>query len=70
MQDSPHSLLVGNSATKFAKKIGFPILTDPLELISEESRLQLKGIKFYFLPGKKGRKKKQFKYITHIYVKI
>ena len=45
MQDSPHSLLVGNGATKFAKKIGFLILTDPLELISEESRLQLKGIK-------------------------
>lgn len=45
MQDSPHSLLVGNGATKFAKKIGFPILADPLELISEESRLQLKGIK-------------------------
>lgn len=45
MQNTPHSLLVGNGAVKFAKKIGFPVLTDPLELISEESRLQLKGVK-------------------------
>lgn len=45
MQDTPHSLLVGNGAVKYARKIGFPVLTDPLELISEESRLQLEGNK-------------------------
>lgn len=45
MQDTPHSLLVGNGAVKYAKKIGFPVLTDPLELISDESRQQLEGIK-------------------------
>ena len=45
MQDTPHSLLVGNGAVKFANKIGFPVLRDPLELISEESRLQLKGVR-------------------------
>lgn len=45
MQETPHSLLVSHGATKYAKKIGFPVLTDPLELISEESRVQLEGIK-------------------------
>ena len=45
MHDTPHSLLVGDGAVKFAKKIGFPVLNNPLELISEESRLQLEGIK-------------------------
>ena len=45
MEDTPHSLLAGSGALKYAKKINFPILTDPLELISEESRLQLEGNK-------------------------
>ncbi|XP_058959731.2 isoaspartyl peptidase/L-asparaginase [Pocillopora verrucosa] len=45
MEDTPHSLLVGNGALKYAKKIDFPILSDPLALISEESRLQLEGNK-------------------------
>jgi len=45
MHSTPHSLLVGDGAVKFAKKIGFPVLNNPLELISEESRLQLEGIK-------------------------
>lgn len=43
MQDSSHCFLVGSGALKYAKKIGFPILSDPLELISDESRLQLEG---------------------------
>lgn len=45
MEDTPHSLLVGNGALKYAKKIDFPILSDPLALISKESRLQLEGNK-------------------------
>ena len=45
MQDTSHCLLTGNGALKYAKKIGFPVLTDPLELISDESRLQLEGNK-------------------------
>lgn len=45
MEDTPHSLLVGNGALKYAKKIDFPILSDPLALISQESRLQLEGNK-------------------------
>lgn len=45
MQDTSHCFLVGNGALKYAKKIGFPILSDPLELISDESRLQLAGKK-------------------------
>lgn len=45
MQDTPHSLFVGYGAVKFANKIGFPVLRDPLQLISEESRLQLKGVR-------------------------
>lgn len=45
MQDTTHCFLVGSGALKYAKKIGFPILSDPLELISDESRLQLEGNK-------------------------
>lgn len=45
MEDTPHSLLVTNGAVDYAKKKGFPVLNDPLELISEESRLQLEGHK-------------------------
>ena len=45
MEDTPHSLLVANGAVSYAKKTGFPVLNDPLELISEESRLQLEGHK-------------------------
>ena len=47
MQDTPHCLLVGNGALKFANKIGFPVLEDPLELITEESRQQLKELKTF-----------------------
>ena len=43
MQDTPHCFLAGNGALTYAKKIGFPILSNPLELISAESRLQLEG---------------------------
>lgn len=45
MQDTPHCFLAGNGALKYANKIGFPILSNPLELISAESRLQLEGHK-------------------------
>lgn len=45
MEDTPHSFLVANGAVNYANKIGFPVLNDPLELISEESRLQLEGHK-------------------------
>ena len=45
MQNTPHCFLVGSGALKYAKKIGFPILSDPLKLISDESRLQLEGNK-------------------------
>lgn len=45
MEDTSHCFLAGNGALKYAKKIGFPILSNPLELISDESRLQLEGNK-------------------------
>ena len=37
MQETPHCLLVGDGAMKFAKKINFPILSDPLELVTNDS---------------------------------
>lgn len=45
MEDTPHSFLVANGTVNYANKIGFPVLNDPLELISKESRLQLEGHK-------------------------
>ena len=38
MRQTPHCLLVGEGALKFARKIGFPILDNPLDLITEESK--------------------------------
>ena len=38
MKQTPHCLLVGDGALKFAKKIGFPLLENPLDLITDESR--------------------------------
>ena len=43
LQDTHTCLLVGNGALKFARKINFPILKNPLELVTVESRLQLEG---------------------------
>ena len=37
MEDTPHCLLAGDGALKFAKKIGFPVLDNPVELATEES---------------------------------
>lgn len=37
MEDTAHCLLAGDGALKFAKKIGFPVVDDPSELITEES---------------------------------
>ena len=45
MQGTSHSLLVATGAVQYAKKIGFPVLNNPFELISEESRLQLEESK-------------------------
>ena len=39
MEDTPHCLLVGEGASKFAKRIGHPILEDPTELIVKEKVL-------------------------------
>ena len=37
MEDTPHCLLAAEGALKFAKKIGFPVLENPLELVTNES---------------------------------
>ena len=37
MTDTPHCLLAGEGASKFARKIGFPILEDPSVLIGDHS---------------------------------
>ena len=37
MEDTPHCLLAAEGALKFARKIGFPVLEDPLELATNES---------------------------------
>ena len=37
MTDTPHCLLAGVGAEKFARKIGFPVLDDPRVLISNYS---------------------------------
>ena len=37
MEDTPHCLLAAEGALKFAKKIGFPIVKNPSELITDES---------------------------------
>eukprot|EP00794_Sanderia_malayensis_P000152 gene151-764_t len=41
MEDTPHCLLVGEGALKFARKIGHPVLDDPSELIVQESLLKM-----------------------------
>eukprot|EP00794_Sanderia_malayensis_P000150 gene150-762_t len=41
MEDTPHCLLVGEGALKFARKIGHPVLDDPGELIVQESLLKM-----------------------------
>ena len=38
MEDTPHCLLAAEGALKFARKIGFPILENPLELVTNESK--------------------------------
>lgn len=48
MEDTPHCLLAGEGAVKFAKKIGFPVLEDPLVLITEESHERSLNVKTYF----------------------
>ena len=40
MEDTPHCLLVGEGASKFAKRIGHPVLEDPTELTAKESVLK------------------------------
>lgn len=47
MEDTPHCLLVGEGALKFAKKVGFPILANPLELVTKESHEHCKDAKDY-----------------------
>ena len=37
MEDTPHCLLAAEGALKFARKIGFPVLENPLELVTNES---------------------------------
>lgn len=37
MEDTPHCLSAAEGALKFARKIGFPVLENPLELITNES---------------------------------
>ena len=37
MEETPHCLVVGEGAMKFAEKINFPILEDPKELINYDS---------------------------------
>ena len=37
MEKTPHCLLVGEGAMKFAEKINYPILKDPNELITKDS---------------------------------
>ena len=37
MEDTPHCLLAGQGALKFAKKIGFPVVENTSELITAES---------------------------------
>ena len=40
LEHTPHCLLVGEGAIKFAKRIGHPVLDDPSELIVKESILK------------------------------
>ncbi|XP_067032456.1 isoaspartyl peptidase/L-asparaginase-like isoform X4 [Acropora muricata] len=47
MEDTPHCLLVGEGALKFAKKVGFPILANPLELVTKESQERYKNARDY-----------------------
>ena len=42
LENTPHCMLVGHGASKFAKKVGLPVLSDPTELIVAESVLKAK----------------------------
>jgi len=47
MEDTSHCLLAGEGALKFAKKIGFPLLKNPLELATEESHERSRDAEIY-----------------------
>lgn len=47
MEDTPHCLLAGEGALKFAKKIGFPVLDNPLELATKESHDRSMDVRKY-----------------------
>ena len=40
LEDTPHCLLVGDGASKFAKRVGHPVLEDPGVLIVKEGILK------------------------------
>lgn len=40
LEDTPHCLIFGEGASKFAKRIGYPVLEDPTELIAKEGVLK------------------------------
>lgn len=42
LEETPHCLLSGEGASKFAKRIGIPIIDDPKKLIVQESALKAK----------------------------
>lgn len=48
MEDTPHCLLAGEGALKFAKKIGFPVLDNPSELVTAESHERSTAALDYF----------------------
>lgn len=43
MEDTPHCLLAAEGALKFARKIGFPVLENPLDLVTTESHERSAG---------------------------
>ena len=53
MEDTPHCILAGEGALKFAKKSGFPVLENPLELATAESHERSKEASYYL--GKAGK---------------
>lgn len=52
MEDTPHCLLADAGALTFAKKIGFPVLDNPLELATEESYERSRGPDWLGTPEK------------------
>ena len=52
MEDTAHCLLADAGALKFAKKIGFPVLDNPLELATEESYERSRGPDWLGTPEK------------------